>query len=173
MTTHTQNRLVALSFESNPFRRLVIYFDNFTYCYRKDCSFFAAFYFFVRVILQSIQTFSKVTPLQQTFKCMICIFVCVVFTFVQPYNDPWMNYFDSFVLANLTVISLISLSMRSFAERNIDILTDIINVLVLLPFLLVAGKFLRIYGAKFWRWIKIKYTAWKNRGRYVSKYFTI
>lgn len=156
---------MALKFEWNPFRRLLIYFDNFTYCYRKDCGFFAAFYFFVRTILQSIQTFSMVSPFQRLCKCIFCIIVCVVFTFVQPYSDPWMNYFDSFVLANLTVISMLSLSMRSFSEKNMKILSNIINILVLLPLILVAGKFCRTYGAKFWRWIKVKYTTWKNRGR--------
>ena len=151
----------------NPFRGLVIYFENFTYCYRKGCSFFAAFYFFVRTIFQSIQSFSLVTPLQQIFKCMVCVSVCVVFTFVQPYDNKRMmlNYFDSFVLANLTVISLISLSMRSFAERYIKMLAIIMNILILLPFFWVAINFIRLLSTL------IKDKCCQKRGRYVFTYF--
>ena len=164
---------MALKWRFNPFRRLVVYFDYFTYCYRENWDGFAAFYFFARFIFQTIETFCRVTPLISTIKCLLCIVVCIVFAFVKPYHDPLMNYFDCFALAILTIISLLSIVMEGFTYQKQVIFSYVINCLALLPFVFVASKLLFVYLPKILRflkgWASGRYASWKNRaGKYCT-----
>ncbi|XP_066912468.1 uncharacterized protein [Clytia hemisphaerica] len=153
-------KLVALRplWGQNPFRRLTTFFKYFNYCYRDDQLYFISFYYTSRVVLLGLNTFVPIDAESSTWKCLLCLLVCVVFTFNEPYDKPLMNYYDIFILSNLTVVSMLCLMMRGFAPNRHKVFRNLINVLILLPFILVTIRIFWVYGPKFWNWIKEKFS---------------
>ena len=71
------------------------------------CHLFSAFYFIFRLILLLMITFMQRNQFQLTMMAFLCLVMLLLFVKVQPYQVDHYNYFDMFVLLNLTVVAFV------------------------------------------------------------------
>jgi len=150
------SKLMALKFENNPFAKLITVFGYFDYCYKQKCLLFTSFYFLARAVLLGIHTFMTDDLLSSTLECLCCCIVCAIFAYSDPYKDRWMNFFDLLTLIDLMLVSVLSLMMRNFTATKQKTFATLINLLMLVPFILVSGRILIVYGKKLKEWISKK-----------------
>ena len=72
------------------------------------CQLFSAFYFLFRLILLLLKAFMKRDQFRLTVMASFCFIMFVLFSKVKPYRDEKYNYFDMFILFNLTSVAVIS-----------------------------------------------------------------
>ena len=72
------------------------------------CQLFSAFYFLFRLVLLLMRAFMRRDQFQLTMMVSFCFIMFVLFSKVKPYRDEKYNYFDMFILFNLTLIAVIS-----------------------------------------------------------------
>ena len=84
--------------------------ESFLSVFKKNlsCQLFSAFYFLFRLILLLLRAFMKRDQFQLTVMASFCFMMFVLFSKVKPYRDEKYNYFDMFILFNLTSIAVIS-----------------------------------------------------------------
>lgn len=142
----------------NPFTQMLPVFENFNTCFK--LRWFAGFYFIARAIIVAIGSFVPISPNQNVIQVLICCIVCFVFASLKPYKDKWLNVFDFTVLLNLVLVSIISLTMRSYVQVQL-ICTLVINILMLIPFVVVSFRLCFIYIPLCFEWIKKKHRRYK------------
>ena len=71
------------------------------------CHLFSAFYFIFRLILLLMITFMQRNQFQLTMMAFLCLVMLLLFVKVQPYQVDHYNYFDMFILLNLTVVAFL------------------------------------------------------------------
>ena len=71
------------------------------------CHLFSAFYFIFRLILLLMITFMQRSQFQLTMMAFLCLVMLLLFVKVQPYQGGHYNYFDMFILLNLTVVAFL------------------------------------------------------------------
>ena len=71
------------------------------------CHLFSAFYFIFRLILLLMVTFMQRDRFQLTMMAFLCLVMLLLFVKVQPYQVYHYNYFDMFILLNLTVVAFV------------------------------------------------------------------
>ena len=72
------------------------------------CHLFFSFYLLFRLVLLLMITFLKRDQLQLTLMTSFCFMMFLIFAIVRPYRNDIYNYFDIFILFNLTVIGFLS-----------------------------------------------------------------
>ena len=101
------NRLIHnrfyISFVKPFLERFLSVFNN-----NLKCHLFFSFYFLFRLILLLMITFLKRDLFQLTLMTSFCFLMFLIFTIVRPYQNDIYNYFDIFILFNLTVIGFLS-----------------------------------------------------------------
>ena len=101
------NRLIHnrfyISFVKPFLERFLSVFNN-----NLKCHLFFSFYFLFRLILLLMITFLKRDQFQITLMASFCFLMFLIFTIVRPYQNDIYNYFDIFILFNLTVIGFLS-----------------------------------------------------------------
>ena len=71
------------------------------------CHLFSSFYFIFRLILLLMITFMQRNQFQLTMMAFLCLVMFLLFVKVQPYQADHYNYFDMFILLNLTVVAFL------------------------------------------------------------------
>ena len=101
------NRLIHnrfyVSFIKPFFERFLSVFNN-----NLKCHLFFSFYLLFRLVLLLMITFLKRDQLQLTLMTSFCFIMFLIFAIVRPYRSDIYNYFDIFILFNLTVIGFLS-----------------------------------------------------------------
>ena len=111
---------VAMTFEWKHCNRLIHsrfyisfikpFFESFLSVFNNNlkCHLFFSFYLLFRVVLLLMITFLKRDQLQLTLMTSFCFMMFLIFAVVRPYRNDVYNYFDIFILFNLTVIGFLS-----------------------------------------------------------------
>ena len=111
---------VAMTFEWKHCNRLIHnrfyisfikpFFESFLSVFNNNlkCHLFFSFYLLFRLVLLLMMTFLKRDQLQLTVMTSFCFMMFLSFSVVRPYRNDIYNYFDIFILFNLTVIGFLS-----------------------------------------------------------------
>ena len=111
---------VAMTFEWKHCNRLIHnrfyisfikpFFESFLSVFNNNlkCHLFFSFYLLFRLVLLLMMTFLKRDQLQLTVMTSFCFMMFLIFSVVRPYRNDIYNYFDIFILFNLTVIGFLS-----------------------------------------------------------------
>ena len=111
---------VAMTFEGERCNRLIHnrfyisfikpFLESFLSVFNNNlkCHLFFSFYFLFRLILLLMITFLKRGQLQLTLMTSFCFMMFLIFAIVRPYQNDIYNYFDIFILFNLTAIGVLS-----------------------------------------------------------------
>eukprot|EP00794_Sanderia_malayensis_P010018 gene10018-11041_t len=123
------------------FVKLMGVFDTFQEPFQTlpGYKFFSAFYFFNRVILLLIYTYVPHGCLQDTFFAILCVFILLVFVYVQPYKNKWMNRYDTLLLFNIAVMAVINTGLNGVVEQRVSLQT-FAHVLAYFPLACLAVK---------------------------------
>ena len=98
------------------------------------CHLFSSYYFFFRLFLLIMNTFCKPDQFQLTAMAFLCFVMVLMFVKVKPYGNDYYNYFDMFVLVDLTVVAFLCNGKLQVPVPNYrKILDYVYNVLLWLP----------------------------------------
>ena len=86
------------------------FFESFLSVFNNNlkCHLFFSFYLLFRLVLLLMITFLKRDQLQLTLMTSFCFMMFLIFAIVRPYRNDIYNYFDIFILFNLTLIGFLS-----------------------------------------------------------------
>ena len=150
---------VAMTFEGERCNRLIHsrfyisfikpFLERFLSVFNKNlkCHLFISFYFFFRLILLLIVTFLKRDQLQLTLMTSFCFMMFLIFSIVRPYQNDMYNYFDIFILFNLTVIGFLSHGKLKlfFWDHKIIYIDWAIRVLLWVPLITWVVALIMLY----------------------------
>ena len=117
---------VAMTFEWKHCNRLIHnrfyisfikpFFESFLSVFNNNlkCHLFFSFYLLFRLVLLLMMTFLKRDQLQLTVMTSFCFMMFLIFSIVRPYRNDIYNYFDIFILFDLTVIDFLSNGKLNF-----------------------------------------------------------
>lgn len=109
--------------------------------------------FFFRLFLLIMHTFCKPDQFQLTTMAFLCLVMVLFFVKVKPYGNDCYNYFDMFVLVNLTVVAFLCNGKLQVPAPNYGKCLDyVFNMLLWLPLIvwvIVLGwKYIQIIHEK-------------------------
>ena len=138
------------------------FLESFLSVFNDDlkCCLFSAFYFVFRLILLIMSTFIKRSQFQLTMMACFCFIMSLLFSKVRPYRSSIYNYFDMFILCNLTIIAFLSNGKLKLPlwDHTDDIINQTIVVLLWIPLVtwlialvwshwgIIKERFLRVYA---------------------------
>lgn len=103
----------------SPGPRLDQFLNAFHGCYKDgtggspdnniDCRWFAAFYFFLRLVLFLVFAFTPYWFLQFVIQQLVCLLALLTVVIFHPYKKPLFNFVDACVFANLAAITALSM----------------------------------------------------------------
>ena len=141
---------VAMTFEGKHCNRLIHsrfyisfvkpFLESFLSVFNNNlkCHLFFSFYFVFRLILLLMITFLKRDQFQLTLMTSFFFLMFITFTVLRPYQNDIYNYFDIFILFNLTVIGFLSHGkLKLFLwDHKIIYIDWAIRVLLWVPFMM-------------------------------------
>ena len=131
------------------------------------CHLFSSYYFFFRLFLLIMHTFCKPDQFQLTTMAFLCLVMVLFFVKVKPYGNDCYNYFDMFVLVNLTVVAFLCNGKLQVPAPNYGKCLDyVFNMLLWLPLIV----WVIVLGWKYIQMIHEKMSAMftRFRGGYVQ-----
>ena len=101
------------------------------------CCLFSVFYFVFRLILLIMSYFMKRDQFQLTMMAYFCFIMSLLFSKVRPYRSNIYNYFDMYILCNLTIIAFLSNGKLKLSlwDHTDYIINQTIVVLLWMPLL--------------------------------------
>ena len=141
------------------------FFESFLSVFNNNlkCHLFFSFYLLFRVVLLLMITFLKRDQLQLTLMTSFCFIMFLIFTLVRPYRNDIYNYFDIFILFNLTVIGFLSNGKRKLSlwDHNSISIDWAISVLLWVPLMTWMVLLIMLYrgaiGNKCFRiWVRFR-----------------
>ena len=141
--------------------RLKPLIDSFQGCFKDEFRFFAGLYFLYRLVIPLIGLFAPTIGTQYMLIEIALIIMLIAHATVQPYRQSWHNRIDSFLLALLSIINVMTLLNYSSSinvtssRKSISMIVGVQSLLVSLPLLCIVGclafKLVRYIYCRYWR----------------------
>ena len=132
--------------------------DDFQACYRPECRWFAGFYFLARQLIYLMDTiFHEDLPQSNTILQYLTIAVLIVHTSFQPYKKTWHNLWDTFLIVDLLLLSMYSISAPNhlqYLHLNQYLHKVTPYVLLLIPSCYLFGVIAVLLFKKICVWVK-------------------
>ena len=125
--------------------------EAFQGCYKDgtngtpDCRYFAALYFFLRIVAFSSTVFAYDLAMQRLVQVIIIYIIVMVFGVAQPYKVMWYNRLDVFIFTVLGVVASFGFYNAVITNNNL-VISVIMMISVIIPliyFILLVSH--RIY----------------------------
>ena len=134
-----------------PSPKFQAFLNEFHGCYKDgcdgglDCRWFASFYFFIRIVLFILYSFTYTWYNTYIFQLLFFLFVSFLFTVFQPYCKPWINRLDVAMFLNMIAITSLSqynLEVVLTGNEHLKTWPFVIQyILILLPLLCCIGYY--------------------------------
>ena len=85
---------------------------------RSNCLCFLPYYYVCRMIIFAVGAFMQTEPIQYVILSLVCLLICVLFAMIQPYNNKNDNYVETILLANLTIVAVLSLGVEAVYKNE-------------------------------------------------------
>ncbi len=111
------------------------FLDEFQGCYKDKFRWMAGYYFLARLCYLIVLTAPRYTPIIiQYIVQLLSFLVLVIHMLLQPYQNDWMNFADSLLLADLVLVTLLFGSTASITFKHVPKLRiTIACILILVP----------------------------------------
>ena len=128
--------------------KMQAFFDEFHGCYRNgseqgiDCRWFSSFYFCLRISLFTTYTQSNYWHVQYMIQLLMFLVVAMMFAFIRPYRNDWINNLDTVMFLNLAAITAISQYELQQARQGLEfdsLAFSLQIILVAAPLLYLVG----------------------------------
>ncbi len=111
------------------------FLDEFQSCYKDKFRWMAGYYFVARFIYLVILTSPRYSPVVSQYIIQLLSFaILVIHMLLQPYENKWMNFADSILLADIVLVTLLfGNTANSVFETIPKLRVTIVYILVLIP----------------------------------------
>ena len=111
------------------------FLDEFQSCYKDKFRWMAGYYFVARFIYLLILTSPRYIPVVTQYVIQLLSFaILVIHMLLQPYENNWMNFADSILLADIVLVTLLFGNTANSVFETIPLLrVTIMYILVLIP----------------------------------------
>ena len=92
--------------------------DSFQEPFKKGYERWAAFYLIARCVLLVLAVFLDEGTVKDTLLAICCEIILIIFLVMKPYEDDMMNYFDIFLLGNITFVGTINVGLDAVTEKE-------------------------------------------------------
>eukprot|EP00112_Aurelia_sp_Birch-Aquarium-sp1_P010058 Seg2167.4 transcript_id=Seg2167.4/GoldUCD/mRNA.D3Y31 product="hypothetical protein" protein_id=Seg2167.4/GoldUCD/D3Y31 len=92
--------------------------DSFQEPFKEGYERWAAFYLIARCVLLVLAVFLDEGTVKDTLLAICCEVILIIFLVMKPYENDMMNYFDIFLLANITFVGTINVGLDAVTEKE-------------------------------------------------------
>ncbi len=118
------------------------FLDSFQGCFKDNCRCFAGLYFLYRILLLSPYLFANsITEVYISIE-IILLAILMAHVVFKPFQNPWHNKLDVFLLVNIILVTFITLNQHlrtTFVNDNNQVFPIIQIVFMAFPFLYFIG----------------------------------
>ena len=129
------------------------FLDEFQGCYKDKFRWVAGYYFLARFIYLIILTAPRYLPIVVQYMIQLLSFlVLVIHMLLQPYQNNWLNFADSLLLADLVLVTLLFGSTAGVVFKSIpEVRIAIIYILILVPIIYFIVVIIVTIGNRFFK----------------------
>ena len=126
--------------------KLKPFLDSFQGCFKDNCRCFAGLFFVYRILLLLPMTYSQSIDMYYINANIFLFLVLLIHSMIRPFENKWHNYLDLFLLTNLVLFNMLTIShyfisvWKTDEEMYIGIPIPVIQlVLMLSPIIIILA----------------------------------
>ena len=126
--------------------KLKPFLDSFQGCFKDNCRCFAGLFFLYRILILLPMTYSESIDMYYINANIFLFLVLLVHSMIHPFENKWHNYLDLFLLTNLVLFNMLTISnyfisvWKTDQEMYIGIPIPVIQlILMLCPIIIILA----------------------------------
>ena len=126
--------------------KLKPFLDSFQGCFKDNCRCFAGLFFLYRILILLPMTYSESIDMYYINANIFLFLVLLVHSMIRPFENKWHNYLDLFLLTNLVLFNMLTISnyfisvWKTDQEMYIGIPIPVIQlILMLCPIIIILA----------------------------------
>ena len=126
--------------------KLKPFLDSFQGCFKDNCRCFAGLFFLYRILILLPMTYSESIDMYYINANIFLFLVLLVHSTIRPFENKWHNYLDLFLLTNLVLFNMLTISnyfisvWKTDEEMYIGIPIPVIQlILMLCPIIIILA----------------------------------